>query len=332
MKKILLFDTALATTNIGDEIIFQSVKEGLNPIIENASIYRMGTHVENYSPFQMFLHKYIYSDKKIKLINEEADFKFICGTNMLVDNLFRPRAQFMLNPTNKSLYFDSVLVGVGRVADYSEFKNSFTKRLYLSILSTKYKHSVRDEATKHILEDIGINCINTGCPTLWNFTSEKCNQIPSYKAENVIFSVSGYESQRDPINDKCMLECLKQNYKKMYAWIQTAVDEEYLLNLINVKDYNIKFVYSLEMFNKIADFGNVDYIGTRLHGGIYAMQHNVRSLIIAIDERAVGFHESNNIPILKRENMASLDSVINDVLVTEIKLNRDAIDEFLIQF
>ena len=78
--------------------------------------------------------------------------------------------------------------------------------------------------------------------------------------------------------------------------------------------------------------GDVDYIGTRLHGGIYALQNRVRSIIIAIDERANGFYESNNIPILQRKNMDCLDAIINGEIITDIHLNKESIRYFLNQF
>lgn len=331
MKKVLLFDTALATSNTGDEIIFESVKLGLKPVIDNASVYRMATHVQNYSAFQMFLHRHIYADAKIKAINEEAHYKFICGTNLLTPNLFRPRGQFMLNFSNKSLYENAILVGVGRIRDFKKFKNQYTENLYKKALSKQFLHSVRDEETKDVLESIGIKCINTGCPTLWMMNADKCASIPTKKSDNIVFSLSGYESQREIYRDKRMLSCLLKNYKTVYAWIQTTADEAYIRE-INDDDKNIEYIYSLEYFKKILDEGNIDYVGTRLHGGIYAMQHNVRSLIVAIDERAIGFHESNNLPIIRREEIEKLDEVINGKLITDIHLNTGGINTFIEQF
>lgn len=331
MKKVLLFDTALATSNVGDEIIYDSTKEGLKPIIYNAAVYRMATHVQNYSAFQMFLHRHLYADVKIKQINEQADYKFICGTNLLVPDLFRPRAQLMLNSSNKSLYYNAVLVGVGRIRDYSKFKNRYTVNLYKKVLSDTYLHSVRDEATKKVLEDIGIRCINTGCPTLWMMTEEKCKSIPRKKSENVIFSLSGYDKQRNPQKDKQLVACLLRNYEFLYAWIQTTADEDYVREMLDNSE-RVQFIYSLACFAEILNKGNIDYIGTRLHGGIYALQHNVRSVIIAIDERALGFYESNNLPILRREEISKLDDLINGEIVTDIRLNTAGIEEFLHQF
>lgn len=129
-----------------------------------------------------------------------------------------------------------------------------------------------------------------------------------------------------------MIECLKSNYDKIYVWIQTAIDEEYFKTLTNQDNYQYKSIYSLNEFKRVLKNGDVDYIGTRLHGGIYALQNRVRSIIIAIDERANGFYESNNIPILQRKNMDCLDAIINGEIITDIHLNKESIRYFLNQF
>ncbi len=332
MNRILLFDTAIATSNIGDEIIFSSAKAGLAPVLQNASLFRLGTHIENYSAFQMFLHHWIRPDRKIQWIVEKADLKLICGTNLLVENLLTPRPQFMLNPANKSLYSGAVLVGVGRDTDYSRFKNRYTADLYRKVLSREFFHSVRDEATKSVLDTVGIRSINTGCPTLWMMTEEKCASIPRRKADHAVFSVSGYEKLRDPQKDRYQLACILKNYDQVYAWVQTAVDEEYIRQLISPEENGIQMVYSLNHYEEILNRKNIDYIGSRLHGGIFALQHNVRSLIISIDERAEGFHESTNLPILRRSEIENLDTLINGEIETRITLRKKEIDAFLGQF
>ena len=328
MKKILLFDTALGTSNIGDEIILDGVKEGMKSLLSDSMCFRLATHIENYSPLQM-----IYPGQQIFDICFDADYKFIAGTNLLSDNLFHIRPQWWINCFNKKLYKDSILVGVGKTTNYLKIKNKYTKRIYKEILSKEYRHSVRDEATKRIVESLGLKAINTGCPTLWGFTNERCRIIPKEKGKNVIFSVSGYRNQIDPLSDTTMLKCLLKNYDTCYAWIQTTKDENYLTTLLDKSALKkIKFLYSLIKFRDIAKEGNVDYVGTRLHGGIFALQNSIRTLIISIDQRAEGFYESNNIPIIRRENMCSLEDRINESYETNIIVNHDGIKQFISQF
>lgn len=198
-------------------------------------------------------------------------------------------------------------------------------------MSKKYIHSVRDEDTRYALESLGLKAINTGCPTLWMFTPEKCNLIPSHKAENAVLSVSGYEDQSDRVQDQKMINCILKNYKTIYAWIQTVADKKYLDSLNGTE--NIKCIYSLEKYAELLENGNIDYVGTRLHGGVYALQHNCRSIIISIDRRAEGFHESNNLPIVKRNEIEQcLEEMINTDWKTDIYVNQEAISAFIGQF
>jgi polysaccharide pyruvyl transferase WcaK-like protein len=79
--------------------------------------------------------------------------------------------------------------------------------------------------------------------------------------------------------------------------------------------------------------GNVDYVGTRLHGGVFALQNSCRSIIISIDHRAEGFHQTNNLPILKRSEISQkLEKMICSEFKTEIVINQKAIAEFKSQF
>ena len=57
-----------------------------------------------------------------------------------------------------------------------------------------------------------------------------------------------------------------------------------------------------------------------------------RTIIISIDQRAEGFHESNNIPIVRRNEIEKLEDKINGIINTDIIVDFDAINEFLGQF
>lgn len=323
MKQVLMFDTAIATSNIGDEIILKGVYDGLKEILDYHLTFRLGTHIENWSPINM-----IKSNWKAYALSDLANYKFVAGTNCLTDDL-KKHPQWVINKFNKKLYKDCILVGVGRISDY-EIPTNYSQKIYKDILSKNFKHSVRDEGTKKVLERMGLKAINTGCPTLWGFTPEKCSKIPRKKAKNAIISVSGYNEQRNEAKDQQMIDIVNKNYDTVYAWIQTAVDEDYLMHFKGVK--NIKCIYSLNKFKETILLDNVDYIGTRLHGGIFAMQNECRSIIISIDERARGFHQTNNIPILERDKMDELENLINSEFETKIKINQEEINEFIKQF
>ena len=44
------------------------------------------------------------------------------------------------------------------------------------------------------------NVLNTGCPTMWRLTPEYCATIPTQKAKNVVFTLSGQPKYQ---NMKC---------------------------------------------------------------------------------------------------------------------------------
>ena len=48
MKKTVVFDTAIGTSNLGDEIILQCLEEELAPFLDDSFIMRFGTHVKNF--------------------------------------------------------------------------------------------------------------------------------------------------------------------------------------------------------------------------------------------------------------------------------------------
>ena len=96
--------------------------------------------------------------------------------------------QWNINLFNYQPLKGSILVGVG--AGKGSKVNTYTKILYSKVLSHRFIHSVRDERTKDILEDMGFKAINTGCASLWLLTPEFCKDIPTTKADEVVFTLT----------------------------------------------------------------------------------------------------------------------------------------------
>lgn len=324
MKSVVEFDTAIGTSNLGDEIILRCLEEQLSFLLDDSFIMRFGTHVKNFEK-----QRFLFGSQKIQFAYE-ADFKIIMGTNLLSRDIKGTQAQWPIGKLDSWLYQNSIMAGVGTTL--SEGKTTaYSKKIYKRILRKDFYHSVRDEESKRLLEDMGYKAINTGCPTLWKFTPEFCKQIPHTKAHRVIFSLSGYKAQRNRTKDELLISILKDNYDELYFWCQTSQDELYLDTFEGVED--IPRIYSLEKYSKILDEGDIDYVGTRLHGGVYAMQHKVRSIIISIDHRARGFHDTNNLIICERDDIETdLANMINSEIVTDIILKQDEIDFWKEQF
>lgn len=325
MSNIVIFDTFIGTSNVGDAIIMRSVEEEMDYFFSSKFSLRLATHVNNFTLGQTLRRnsKYNYFS--------DSDYKFVCGTNLIQQKrLGKVNPQWQINLSNIPILKNSILIGVGATTGGTKL-DPLAKHAYKKVLSHDYVHSVRDEQTREIIESIGFSAINTGCPTLWSLTKEHCNKIPTKKSEHCVMSVSGYNEQKDPAADQEMINIICDNYKEIYVWIQTIEDEKYFDSLNIPK--NIKKVYSLTQYDALLKEGNIDYIGTRLHGGVFAMQRYVRSLIVSIDHRARGFNQSNNLPIIERADISSkLNSMINSEWSTDIKLNEIAIRKFKEQF
>ncbi len=308
MKTVLLFDTSIATLNMGDEVINCSIKKNFKELLEENYYVTMPSHTPLYKGYQNLLYK-----EKIELYSN-ADYKFLCGTNALYTNMLRPLPNWNINIFNTKIARDTILLGVG-IGENSKKVNYYTKCLYNKVLNRNYYHSTRDEKTKIMLEKMGFKAINTGCPTLWGLTPELCSEIPQTKSENVIFTLTYYH--RDVINDKKMIDILKETYSKLYFWPQCIKDLEYLREIY--PDEKITIIPpNLDNYDKVLN-GDIDYIGNRLHGGIYALQHKKRSIIISIDYRAKEMKKNYSIPVIEREKISSeLKTKIMSNWITEI--------------
>lgn len=320
----VVFNTALGSTNRGDDIIFNSAKECLSDLLNNCYTMYFGTHVKNMSIFLLNNIKVKFADK--------ADYKFILGTNLLTANIFRSMGQWQLGILDRRIYKNSILMGVGTTKSHQNMTH-YTRLVYEQILRKDIAHSVRDAESKEFLSTIkDIHVINTGCPSLWKLTADVCEKIPTTKAPNAVITVSGHEKHRNYAKDQILLDCVEKNYDRIYLWVQTSEDENYFNMLKHKKD--VTMIYSFKDYESVCKNGKVDYVGTRLHGGIYAMQCGARSIIVEIDHRAAGIRETNNINTIKRAELSSnkLEAMIHSVIKTEVHLKDREIKEWLSQF
>jgi hypothetical protein len=321
MKKIVVFDTAIGTGNKGDAIIMEGAKYALKDLLYDNYVYTLGTHVINYTNFQ------VRKNKGKTAFMKSADYKFIMGTNWLTNKLFRTTTpQANVNPFNCVPYKGAILFGVG-VKEVAGSPDWYSRHMYQRMLSHEYIHSVRDDWAKEKLEKMGFSALNTGCPTLWRLTEEFCSHIPSQKSDQTILTVSAH--YKDPVADQKMIDVVRKNYDKIYLWGQTLVDEKYFNTLKNIE--GIEVIRSLEKYHDILSSQDIDYVGTRLHGGIYAMCHYKRAIIISVDHRAGGMNEIDT-NRLARENIDNLDAMINSEFQTKVALKTNEIDTWMRQF
>ena len=322
MKSVLIFDTVVATLNTGDEIINLLIKKNWPEIYEKNYIMTFPTHTPTFYWWQNRL-------MKRNQIYANADLKFLCGTNILYTNMLRPEPAWNLFLGNTKIAKGTVCVGTG-IGINSKKTTRYTKSLFNRVLSHEYIHSVRDEKTKKYLEEMGFKAWNTGCPTLWGLTPDFCAKIPTTKSDSVVFTLTSYEPDRE--NDQLMIDILKNNYKKLYFWPQSLGDAEYIKSFSGYDCIEI-IAPNLKAYDEILKT-NIDYVGNRLHGGIFAIQHQCRAIIISIDYRAKEMSKTYSFSCIQREKIQEeLEKKINSNWSTEIKgLDFEQIEEWKRQF
>lgn len=322
MEKITLLDTAVGSTNKGDEIIMQCVKEELGGILKNYFVLSVPTHLSSFNALECMGHL-PDSASEVAL----SKYKFVCGTNLLSGSMLHRTNQWDINILNCKPIIGSVLVGVGGAAR----ADWYTRRLYKKVLSNKFIHSVRDKNAYELVKSLGLQCVYTGCVTMWKLTPEFCKDIPKEKNEKVIFTITDYNC--DPEKDKKMIETIKCNYKNIYFWIQGAHDLEYLSSITNTAD--IKIIHSdINEYSKElnAVCGGVDYIGTRLHAGIFAMRHKARAIIVRVDKRMDAMSSCIPNNTISRTEIDDLNKKINSSFETKCELNWKGIEKWKSQF
>lgn len=323
MKKIQLLDTSIGTGNIGDFIIMECVRKELAPILENNFVYNMTTHLPAFNAFS------VWRNSRVVQMYSNCDYKFAGGSNLLVKDLRTHYPQWNINKWNSKPLAGVITVGVG--AGGGDYTNSYTTKVYQSVLSHDYYHSVRDERSKEYVENIlGLKAINTGCVTMWMLTPEFCKTIPTKKSNTALITITARPEQNP--NEQKLIDIVVKNYDKVYCWIQGDDDFEYFNKFNNIE--NIELIPpTKEAYDHILNTVDLDYIGTRLHGGVYAMRHKKRAIIIAIDERAREINAKNNLNCIEQNEIEDkLDAMINSEFETKINMPFDEIARWKAQF
>ncbi len=320
MKKIILYEPCISSMNLGDYIIVESIKREMDFLLRDAFVVEQSTQTP-------LMHFYQKMDDRVRMISV-ADYKFVCGSNLFWRNMLHPFPSWNINIFTCQGAKGAVMVGVGSNSEKKSL-NSYTRYLYKYVLNGEYFHSARDEATKQRLEQLGLKAINTGCPTMWSLNREHCERIPVKKADRVVFTLTDYET--DVQADKTLIDILARNYDELYFWPQGFEDYDYLMELNPDKKITI-ISPNLEAMRRLLCEGNIDYVGTRLHGGIFAMQNYVRSIILMIDNRARDMRDSYNIPAVERANVEEIERLIRSEWKTSINIHEDRIRMWKEQF
>ena len=319
---ILLLDPSIGTNNVGDEIIMECAQKELEFLTQGRFVYRLPTHVSSFHWYQIWKNSLAVRNYA------ESEYKFVCGSNLLMKDMLTHYPQWNLNLWNCKPFQGSILLGVG--ASAGDKTNLYTRKLYDKFLSKNYFHSVRDERSKEFMEQLGFKAINTGCVTMWKLTPDFCKSIPISKASRVVFTLTAASQPLE--SDQHLIDILQRNYKKVYFWVQGDKDMEYFGKFRNTGGIII-VPPTKEAYHQILCEEDIEYVGTRLHAGVYAMRHSKRAVIIVIDERAREINRSNNLICMERDAVATeLEKLINSEFKTEIKMPREEINRWRAQF
>lgn len=253
---------------------------------------------------------------------EGAGHRFVLGSNLLKGRMGPRSRQWDVGLATASLIGPVVLLGVGWW-QYSDPIRPLSRLVYGKVLSREYRHSVRDGLTESRLKALGFsNVLNTACPSMWDLTPEHCVKIPAERADVVVTTITDYN--RHAHRDRHMLQVLKRNYREVHVWLQGLGDERYLNELL-VGGPNLRVVGpALADFDRLLE-DEVDYVGTRLHAGIRALQKGRRSLIVSVDNRAEELHRDFGLPILSLGSMDSWESQIRTNFETCLRLPEENI-------
>ena len=310
----MLLDTSLYSDNAGDEIIMHFAERQITRIWSDNRFDRLPTHGIACSA----------------TMNDVDRLKLFCGTNALST---RTNEFALAFAQRAEIYRDLVaLLGVGlKGLQYSSEITPAMASLLKYLLSNDYVHSVRDSHTERALRNIGIdNVINTSCVTMWNLTSQFCSTIPTGMHKDVLTTITDYD--QDSVADEGMLQTLKRHYRHVYVWLQGVGDERYISSL-NVQglDFVRGGFAGLQAF--VDAHEDFDYFGTRLHCGIYCLNHGIRSMIVIIDNRARDIYYDTNIPAVERDELQnSMDELIEADRPTDIHVPLRSIEKWKSQF
>jgi polysaccharide pyruvyl transferase WcaK-like protein len=315
VRTLALLDTSQASTNLGDHIIMEAVRDELRPLFADSMVFAITSHDWMGSHSRGLVH--------------DCDWAISGGTSLLSSRMWY-RPSWKVSPLDALARLDIVLMGAGW-HQYQRYTDPYSKWLLRRVLSRTRLHSVRDGYTLAMLASIGIrNAVNTGCPTLWKLTPELCDRIPRGKARAVVTTVNSYGGLQAPDQDRRILAILADRYREVYLWIQTHTDFEYARSLSDRLRFIDPSVAALDaVLNSSLD---VDYVGIRLHAGIRALQRGRRSIIVAIDNRAREMSRDFGLPTVGRTEFDELGQMIDGQLATRLRLPWAEIERWKSQF
>lgn len=309
---VSVFDTRIADNNLGNHIIMDAVDGIVDKLFPDAFLLSHSC----LDPIGMTSEGYIQRSK----------YTFFGGTNML-NAAMDSYTQWHV-ASSRGKVKDVILLGVGWWQYQGEI-NAYTAELLHDVLNHKVYHAVRDGYTEKKLRSIGFqNVFNTSCPTMWELTNEHCAGIPEGKARDVVVTVTNY-NQNSELDSK-LLHMLSGLYDTLYVWVQGPEDKAYAKRICPKIEVLPPRLSALDEL--LASSQDVEYVGTRLHAGVRALQHKRRTTILGIDNRALEIRRDTGLPVVERDALDVLRNRLESNSQTVLNLPWEAIENWKYQF
>ena len=310
-----LYDEERASPNIGDLVISRASHREIRGLFGGDSEI---TRVPSHSVLRNSSYEKI----------EDADHIIVGGSNLLWFRFF-PLASWRLRLRDLFRLKNVITLGVGW-GSYSRRAGAYSRFAAKQVFSDERLLSARDSYTVKVMKNnLGLaNVINTGCHTTWCLSQDEAD-YPKTMASECVFSLTDYA--KSPKEDKFLIDTLNRLYgKKLLFWPQGAGDLAYVRKLGYTGDCLSENLENLiEVFSKPE---KPDYVGTRLHAGILAMEFAVRSVIIAIDNRAIEMGNDIDLNWILRRDLRNLESLLVGEISTRLTLNSQGIRSWQEQF
>lgn len=275
-RHVVWLDPSQGTSNQGDRVIADAVSDvlaelGITPVL------RLSTH--DRMPWGQ--------------IDTISDPLFIVGGTNLLNSDHPLRRWWRIGPRDATSLRNRVLLcGVGWW-QYQRDPNLYARWLYKTALAKSTSHSVRDSYTLDKLSRLGIPAVNTGCPTTWALSPTP--ERRDTRGARVVVALTDYAQDQDA--DRALLEFLNSIYDEVVVWPQGTGDREYVSRLGERHGF---LEGDLDAFNRAMRDSDTDYVGTRLHAGIRALQLGARSTIVEVDNRAREMGSDIGLPVVSR--------------------------------
>lgn len=242
------FDVAPYSNNCGDQFTSASIAQHIIPLIP-FEVARVPTH----HPRSL----------REQLWGARASLALIGGSNILSSHMERQRLLQLARLELLFLKRRLLLCGVGWWS-YEGPPCRWSQNWFARMLRPDAVHSVRDEYTAEKLRSLGFETVNTGCPTTWSLPDELC---PDYDSRGAVITVTDYA--RSLQQDLSWLRTVRARYTNVVCVAQGPDDLNYIEGPARALGIQCRDGGLSVLREELAK--GQDYIGTRLHSGIFAM-------------------------------------------------------------